>query len=92
MHAEIATSPNVEARANEISASAMPSPTKEEVLARVATIGSELRKLVLEIKKFPRDKTLEPHNDELRCLAQAQTQLQVGMMWLRRSITPTKEF
>lgn len=87
---EVQTSPNVEAKGVEVTAE--PSPTKEETLARVSVLSAELRRLILDIKKLPRDKTLSPHLEEVRCLSEAQTLLQTGLMWMRRAINPIKEF
>jgi hypothetical protein len=87
---EIKTGGQVEAVAKEVNSE--PVPTKEEMQVRIAVAGAELRKIILAVKRLPRDKALEPHVEELRCLAQAQTNLQVGLMWLRRAVNPTKDF
>lgn len=92
---EIVTGGNVEAQASPVpqpGAPVTPVPTKEEVMARINAAGAELRKIIVDAKKLPRDRSLASHLDELRCLAQAQNLLQTGLMWLRRAANPTKEF
>lgn len=89
---EIVTGAGVEAKAVETKAEPKPEVKKEDVLARIEAAASELRSIIVQVKSLPRDKSLAPHVDELRCLGQAQNNLQAGFMWLRRSANPTKEF
>ena len=88
---EVKTGANVEAETRDVTA-VVPMITKEEALRRVSEVSLNLRKMIVDVKKMPRDKTLEPHTDEMRCLSQAQNNLQTGLMWLRRAINPSKEF
>lgn len=70
----------------------VPKPqSREELQKQVDDVGEYLRKLIVLAKLLPR-KGLEPHQDELRCLGQAQTLLQTGLMWLRRAIDAPKVF
>lgn len=87
---EIVTQGKVEAEATEVAAK--PVPNKDELVVRISAAGTELRNLILEAKKLPRDRSLEAHQEEMRCLSQAQNHLQTGMMWLRRAVNPSKEF
>lgn len=92
---EIFTGGKVEATSKEVSPtlpSTEPVPDRGLVSERISAASAELRKLILEVKRLPRDKSLEPHLEEMRCLATAQTNLQTGLMWLRRAVNPTKEF
>lgn len=70
----------------------LPKPqSREELQKQVDDVGEYLRKLIVLTKLLPR-KGLENYNDELRCLSQAQTHLQNGLMWLRRAIDAPKVF
>lgn len=55
-------------------------------------LGLELRALIVRCKKLPRTPGLEPHQDEVRALAIAQSNLQTGFLWLRRAIKPEPVF
>lgn len=65
--------------------------SREELQKQVDDVGENLRKLIVLTKLLPR-KGLEGYNDELRCLGQAQSNLQTGLMWLRRAIDAPKVF
>lgn len=89
----VETSPGLEVDAHgRLAPPPEPPMTPEEVLARIDALGLEMRKVILRVKKLPRDMTLEPYQDLVRCLSQAQTNLQAGFMWLRRSVKQPREF
>ena len=83
----VSTNADVEVRAVEVAP-----VNREDVVGRINAVGNVLREIIVEVKRLPRDKTLAPHQDELRCLAQAQTNLQTGLMWLRRAVEQSKVF
>lgn len=67
-------------------------PTAEDLLKRINDLGTQLRIVIVEAKLLQKDVTVEVHQDPIRSLGQAQVNLQVGFMWLRRAIKPQKEF
>lgn len=86
---ELKSEGNVKLEGREITA---PIPSRDDVRRAIGEAAMLMRRIILDVKKLPRDKALEPHQDELRCLAQAQTNLQTGLMWLRRAVEQTREF
>ena len=69
-----------------------PLPLPGDLMERADALGVELRALIVEVKRLPRTKGLDPHQDPVRSLAIAQTDLQTGFMWLRRAIACPKVF
>jgi len=84
---EITTGGTVEAQAVEVK-----DANADELLARANEIGEQLRKLIVDSKRVSKPKGMDPHQDPTRSLSLAQMNLQVGFMWLRRALHPTKEF
>ena len=66
--------------------------TIEEAEERMKVLGQALRALIVDIKTLPRTKGLEPHQDPMRSLAQAQMYLQTGFLWLRKTIEAPRDF
>ena len=67
-------------------------PTEAELLAKLTECGDAMRELILLTKRLPRIAGLEAHQEQGRSLALAQAHLQTGFMWLRRAISPSKDF
>lgn len=67
-------------------------PTPEAILSRLDAIGNDLRALIVDAKKLATGKGFEPHEDPMRCIAIAQSELQTGFLWLKRSINRQKGF
>ena len=67
-------------------------PTDAELLAKLTECGDALRELIVLSKRLPRIAGLEAHQEQGRSLALAQAHLQTGFMWLRRAISPSKDF
>ena len=65
---------------------------EDELLLRVQEIGFELREIIVQAKKLPSEPNIEMHESHMRALDVAQTQLQTGMLWLRRAITRQRGF
>ena len=92
------TGPEVVLEGREIQADALKPiappapPMAADLLRQVDEIGTVLRALIVETKRLPREKGLDPHQDPVRSLAQAQVHLQTGFMWLRRAIEAPKVF
>lgn len=82
---------NVELKGTEVKDKPKP-PTREELTADAARLGTELRALIVLAKRLPRDKDWESHEDPTRSLAIAQQYLQTGFLWLRRLIDAPKGF
>jgi hypothetical protein len=61
-------------------------PDRDELITKINAAGAILRMLILEAKKLPKEKGVEPHQDSVRSLALAQSHLQTGFMWLRRAV------
>jgi hypothetical protein len=79
--------PDIEVVAKEVKVA-----SADELLKQVDDLGEQLRLLIVASKKVPRDKSLEPHQEQGRALSLAQAYLQTGFMWLRRAIAAPKEF
>ena len=85
--------PDVEVKAVEAPPKTVePAPSAEELLLLTNNLGESLRTLIIAVKKLPKNKALEPHQDAGRSLALAQAHLQTGFMWLRRAIEVPKVF
>lgn len=68
-------------------------PDADELLEKASAIGDQLRALIVECKKLPRDRNnILPHKDPSRSLSLSQMYMQTGFMWLRNAIKPSKEF
>jgi hypothetical protein len=67
-------------------------PTEDELIERLNSLGSQMRELIVHAKRLPRKPGLEPYQDQVRALAISQSYLQTGFMWMRRCISPTKDF
>lgn len=67
-------------------------PTPEALCARLEAIGNDLRNLIVDAKRLKRIQGLEAHQDQGRALAQGQSFLQTGFMWIRRAIRPQSDF
>lgn len=66
--------------------------TPEELMAEIQEIGDRLRAVILKAKRIDRAKMLDAHQDPLRSLSLAQSNLQTGFMWLRRAIEQPRTF
>lgn len=76
----------------EVVATEVKNASPDELLKKVNEIGDQLRGLILQAKKLPREKSLEAHQDPARALSIAQVNLQTGFAWLRKAIMAPKEF
>lgn len=85
------SNPNIELEGKEVKEAPKP-VNADELMLKVEELGAQLRALIVESKRVPREKGLEAHQDPVRALALAQSNLQTGFMWLRRSIKPSKDF
>jgi hypothetical protein len=65
---------------------------RDELITKINAAGAILRILIIEVKKLPKEKGSEPHQDPIRSLALAQSHLQTGFMWLRRAVIIQDEF
>lgn len=83
---------DVELVGNKAQENTAPAPTAEELLARANALGDQLRALIIDVKRLPREKAIEPHLDPFRSLNIAQQTLQSGFLWLRRAIEAPKVF
>ena len=88
---DVKASSNVEVTGREITEKPA-IPTAEELTKKMDEIGIEMRKLIVQVKRLPRQTSYESHLDPTRSLALSQSHLQTGFMWLRRAIEPTKGF
>ena len=84
--------PAVELEGKPLEAPSVPPPTTEELSERVNKVGDDLRAVIVDTKRLPRVKGIDPHQDQGRALALAQAHLQTGFMWLRRAVKPQQEF
>ena len=66
--------------------------TVEEFMERIDAMGLAMRALIVDAKRMPVQKSMQPYEDPVRSLAQAQAYLQIGFMWLRKGIRQPKEF
>ncbi|MBM3460742.1 MAG: hypothetical protein FJX76_01445 [Armatimonadetes bacterium] len=71
---------------------AVEAPSRDALMAQANDIGNQLRALIVEAKRLPREKDLEAHQDPARALSIAQAHLQTGFLWLRKAINSPKEF
>lgn len=87
---EIKSNKSFEFSGLEISESDM--PPAQDLLRRLEAAGDVLRELIVQTKRLPRTPGLESHQELGRSLALAQSHLQTGFMWMRRSIEQPREF